>query len=302
MRRIAILALFLTACGSARAHEPCKPALVAAFDTETSPEGMVLVQGAVEGHRGAFLLDTGGMGAWLGVSTAATLKHMPEKAPVGGELIGGTLLDHGITADDFAMGPLRLGRQWFLVAPDTMLAGDGVGGLQPHMLGAYNVEIDFLKGKFNLFRPGSCAGHAVYWTGDAHAGVPMRVDPLGHITVKAMLDGKAVDALIDTGSQNSAASLDMARRVFGLDAQAPGMQDLGMTAINGTVPARKYRYPFKALTFGGIAVANPDIEIDDTGNDAADSPLILGIGALRQLHMFIAYDEGLLYLTPAEAH
>jgi hypothetical protein len=30
-------------------------------------------------------------------------------------------------------------------------------------------------------------------------------------------------------------------------------------------------------------------------------PLTIGIGALRQLHLFIAYDEKVLYLTAAEA-
>jgi predicted aspartyl protease len=302
-----VCAFWLASVAAAAAAEApqqpkiCNMGELASLDTTTSPEGMLTVRAAVDGHEGAFLLDTGGMGTWLAMSTAAGLKHLPEKAQYSGQLIGGTTLDYGVHADSFAIGPQTYLKRWFLIVPDKMLPGDAVGGLQPRALGGYDTEIDFLKGKLNLFEPAQCPGHVVYWTREAYAAVPMSVDEQGHITVKAVLDGKPIDALIDTGSQASAMSVKVAHNRLSLDETAPGMAASGMIAINGVVAAKKYRYPFKTLTFEGIAIANPRIEIDDTGNDSKDTPLILGIGVLRQLHMFIAYDEGLLYLTAAEA-
>ncbi len=68
------------------------------------------------------------------------------------------------------------------------------------------------------------------------------------------------------------------------------------------VSASTYRYPFATLTFEGIEVRNPNILILDTGSDSRDAELIVGIGVLRQLHLYIAYGEKTLYLTGAEAN
>jgi hypothetical protein len=216
--------------------------------------------------------------------------------------VGGTKLEYGIVANRFEVGAMSSVNRWFLVAPDRLLPSDAIGNVQPHAVWPYDVEIDFLKGKLNLFLTNQCPGHVVYWTKEAYATVPMQVDGSGHITVQAMLDGKPIDALIDTGSQNSFISLKAASHILDIDEATAGVKSLGHVIINNDVDAKRYRYPFKALTFQGIAIANPKIEINDTGHDSRQDPLVLGIGVLRQFHLFIAYDENKLYLTPAEAH
>ena len=59
------------------------------------------------------------------------------------------------------------------------------------------------------------------------------------------------------------------------------------------------------MSFGGVEVSNPDITLipdrkAQLGPQAPD--LILGIGILRQLHLYIAYREKKLYLTAASVH
>ena len=97
-------------------------------------------------------------------------------------------------------------------------------------------------------------------------------------------------------------SLAMAKAIFGIDEKNPTLKYLGPTSINYVVPAKTYRHPFQTINFEGISIRNPDILIVDTGPDPHEPPFILGIGALRQLHLFIAYDEKMLYLTAAEAY
>ena len=60
-----------------------------------------------------------------------------------------------------------------------------------------------------------------------------------------------------------------------------------------------YNYPFQSLSFGAVQVSHPQIQIveDRVWYDKTD--LLLGIGILRQLHLYIAYKEGKMYLTPA---
>jgi hypothetical protein len=75
-------------------------------------------------------------------------------------------------------------------------------------------------------------------------------------------------------------------------------------------------YPFKTLAFGGVAVANPNIEIqpdrlanlhepgelhERTGGMQAP-PIIIGASILRKMHLYIAYGEHVIYATGADAH
>jgi predicted aspartyl protease len=289
-----------SAAQAADAPPVCPLGQIASLDTLTTPEGMIAVRGRVNGREGPFLVDTGGIGGLLGFSPAFALKLDPRRAAVGGLLIGGATLEYGAAVKRFDAGPVARDDLFFLIAPDRMLEPDTIGAIQPHLWRDLDVEIDFVKGKLNLFAQNQCPGHVVYWTHDAAAAVPMSVDPAGHITVKALLDGKPIDAIVDTGAQSSAMSLATAEALFGIDAKDPALKPLGTFSINNLVTARAYRYPFKSLTFEGIAVDNPDIVISDTG-ESGQPPLVVGIGALRQLHLFIAYDENILYLTAAEA-
>ena len=280
----------------------CSLPLLASIDFSPTPEGMIALPGAVDGHGGGFLLDTGGLAGVLGWGTAKQLANPIERSNVSGIFTGGTRLDFGVFADRFELGPLAFPKVWFLVAPDRMMDANLIGEVQPHAISKVNFEIDFLKGKVNLFGASSCPGHDVYWTHEAYAQVPMSVDAAGHISVEAMLDGKPMSVLIDTGAQTSTMSLKAARHVFGIDTDNPGLKAIGTANVNNMLSAATYRWPFASLTFEGIEIRKPDIVILDTGKDSRDAEMIVGIGALRQLHLYIAYDEKTLYLTAAEAH
>lgn len=277
----------------------CSLPEIASLDFATTPEGMISIPGAVDGHGGGFLFDTGGLSGVLGWATARQLANPIKYSDVAGVFVGGTRLELGVFADRFDLGSLSFPKVWFLVAPDRMMDSNMIGELQPHAVVNTNFEIDFLKGKVNLFRPSPCPGHDVYWTREPFAQVPMLVDGSGHITVHATLDGKPVNVLIDTGAQNSTMSLNAVKHVFGIDAAGPAMKALGHTRVNNMVRAATYRYPFSSLTFEGVEIRNPNIVILDT--EGRGDELIVGIGVLRQLHLFIAYDEKSLYLTAAEA-
>lgn len=307
MRHRLALALLLLAGGARAADAPppsvaCSLPELASIDFTTLPEGMISLPGAIDGHRGNFLVDTGGLAGVVGWGTAKQLSNPIQRSNVSGIFPGGTHLDFGVFADQFDLGPLGFHHIWFLVAPDRMMDANLIGELQPHAISDTNFEIDFLKGKFNLFGPSPCPGHDVYWTRDAAARVPMTVDREGHISVEAMLDGKPVRATIDTGAQNSFLSLKAAQHVFGIDVGNPGLKATGSASVNNMLKASTYHWPFASLTFEGVAINNPDIVVLDTGNDTRDAEMVLGIGVLRQLHLYIAYDEKTLYLSAAEAH
>ncbi len=311
MRRVqAALCLSALFCGAARAEpqaapEPgkaCELPMLASLDFRTTPQGMISLPGAIDGHKGGILVDTGGTSAILGFAIAKQLANPIKPSGVGVAYLGGVDLHYGVRVDRFELGTFPFEKVWFMVAPDRMMDGDLIGEIQPHALSGVNFEIDFVKGKFNLFGPGTCPGRIVYWTHEPYARVPMDVDPSGHIVVEAMLDGKPVKAYIDTGAQGSQMSLKTATHIFGIDEKNPAVKRLNDADVNGMVKAAIYRYPFTSLTFEGIEIKTPSIAIMDAGRTDTRGPeLVLGMGALRQLHLFIAYDEKMLYLTAAEA-
>lgn len=281
----------------------CQMTQVASLDAKTGPGGMLYLEGDVDGHRGDFMLDTGGLGLIVNYSTARHLGNGPRLGRGGGvEMIGGVELNLVVPAQMVQFGNVASPKPWFAVAPDNLVGISGeIGFFQPHALWPdFDVEIDFAKSKVNLFLTNQCPGHVVYWTHQPYAEVPMSVDTFGHITVQAVLDGKPIEARLDTGSQISIATLASLTHALGIDSGTPDLVANGTDVLNGVVKAKKYRYPFKTLTFEGISINNPDIEIVDTGHDSRSDHLLVGIGVLRQLHLFIAYDENKLYLTGAE--
>jgi hypothetical protein len=79
-----------------------------------------------------------------------------------------------------------------------------------------------------------------------------------------------------------------------------------------------YAYPFKSLTLGDIAIANPKIEIIPDGKDTECDPdtrpsnkalihcsgvvdVRLRSSELDALRLYIAFAEKMLYVTPADA-
>ena len=309
MRELSSIAAISVLCITpAIAQEPpasppkvCQLGRVASIDLKTGAEGMVFLDGTVDGQRGDFLVDTGGAGLLLSYEAAYRLGATPMRSFMSGAFIGGTTLDYGVAAKRLQIGNMTTTAPWFLLAPSHMFPSDAMGNVQPHALWPpYDIEIDFRAGKLNLFQTNQCRGHVVYWTHKPYAAVPMTINPDGHIAVQTILDGKPVSALLDTGSQNSLISLRAASHILDIDETTKDVTSLGAVMINGEVKAQRYRFPFKTLTFEGISISNPKIDIADTGNDSRKDPLLLGIGVLRQLHLFIAYDESMLYLTGAE--
>jgi hypothetical protein len=99
-------------------------------------------------------------------------------------------------------------------------------------------------------------------------------------------------------------SLEWAESLFDLKEDSPGMKRLGAEGSQNP----SYRYPFKMLALDGVTISNPDIvlvpdKVSGRHHCRFCGPdLILGMGVLRQLHLYIAYKEKRLYVTAATAH
>jgi predicted aspartyl protease len=307
---LAILALSRTVLADAppaaapppTAAPACNLVRITTLDMTTFPGGSIAVPAMVDDRPIMLEIDTGDIHTIISNTVADDLHLSRDISASTYEMVGGVQIYQIAYSHSFQLGTLKTGRVGLLVAPSDALEMDSDGLLGPDVMSNYDVEIDYAHAKFSLFSQDHCPGEVVYWTKDAYAQIPMHVDASWHITMNVTLDGKTLNAAIDTGAERSTMSLDVAKELFGIDDKNPAMTKRDNVSVNGTAPTTIYRYPFGSLMLEGIAVRHPDIDIMPGAALGKGYPqLIVGASILRQLHLYIAYKEQVLYATPAEA-
>ena len=294
---------------TAQAPERCPLYEFASVDTITLPNGKFEIPVSFNGKIMPLLLDTGAIQTVITSEAAAELGVTRQMSRQRGVLINNVVISQKARIDDIQIGGLHAQYGWdVMIMPDNVLAKTEFGLMGPDFFATDDVEIDYFRGKFNVFRHNKCDGNVVYWTRDPYAAVPIiTADGSHHIEVQAALDGKPLKATFDTGAETSIMSLDVARQLFGLAPTDPRIQQLGTERINHGAPTAMYKFPFGALTFNGVQVTNPQIILIPAdhflrSNRGGDINLILGASVLRQLHLYIDYPGKMVYLTSAEAH
>jgi predicted aspartyl protease len=236
--------------------------------------------------------------------------------------------------ESFAIGGIKTDRIEFMVAPDSGNAGEVAGALAGDLLSRFDMELDFAASKLNFFSQKHCPGKVIYWRHDGVAQVPFTlqrptgnnsrtgftsyVDRGAHIWVPVLLDGKPFQAMIDTGSSRSTISANTAKFILGVTQESPGSVPLG--SVDGDPHHTAYTHSFSTLTFDGVTVSNPHFVVtpdligdkDPNNTSRTDTrtrriddyisiDLTVGMEVLRKLHLYAAFGEHNLYITPASA-
>jgi len=279
----------------AEAPQECKLRAVMAAEMQTIPDGRVAIPVQFEGHDYRLMVDTGG---YINTVSPQLVKqegyHPRQSQGLVLRGMGISKLDSYVTVKDFAIGPSHGKNFEFFV--DDLIMNFVDGTLAPQVLAVYDVDLDFGHGKFNLISPDHCPGAGVYWA-DAAATVPIEIKDRTHIRIPVTIDGKEIMATVDTGASTSFITMRAARRFLGIDEKDPALKLRGNIPVNG-LAGPVYNYPFKGLSFGGVQVNNPRIQMV-ADKVWTEDDLLLGIGILRQLHIYIAYKEKKMYITPA---
>lgn len=280
----------------------CRLLRVASVDMSISIASHITVPLSVGGQDLTVAIDTGGISTMVNQSVVDQLGLHPERLPVNLRItmFGGRRIDHMVTAHDIVFGGLRAREMPFLVMPDGALTGDIQGLLAPDIMRAYDDDFDFANMKFSLFQPSHCDGSLVFWTKDDSSEIPFKVDQVGHIGFPVTLDGQEINVHLDTGAAMSVIDLETAEHLFGFDENDPRLVKLGRTRTG-----YDYKFPFKTLSFGGVTVLNPNIVLvsnDDSHLRLGSERGLIGIGILRQLHMYVSYRQRKLFVTAASAH
>jgi predicted aspartyl protease len=266
----------------------------------TEHDGALMVPVTLNNTPLNFVVDTGGGDTAVSIPVANVLGLKTSKfLTAQASDVGGMHNIHYVFVNMLQMGRERA-RNILMMAASLPPGEDGI--LAPDLLSKFDVELDFGAMSMNVFRNHYCFDYAVYWT-NGHIKLPFELTRGGHMRVEVKLEGKNVDAILDTGASVSALSFEEAARLFGLDEKSPGVQPQGAAIgpAGGAVPV--YSYPFKSLSMGGVIVSNPHIMLTGGKNflDGDDASLLLGMDVLRHLHLYIAYEDERLFITDAAA-
>ncbi len=291
----------------------CRLKLLTSLEMSYDAAGRPLVPVTLEGQDAKLLIDTGGAFGDLTWQAVDQLKlHRDHIQALQIFLLNGERALYMAHAHDLHLGRLVAKEYPFIVLPADWDHPGAIGSLAPDILSTYDLEFDFGANKLNFISPEHCKGQVMYWTQQLYVALPLHIDRGHKASVDVTLDGKDMEAEIDTGASGSVLRLDEADAVLRRPMRSSELVRTGTGKDNGL---DYYRYPFKLLTIGGIAVQNPDLviatdklgevrqpeEIDRNGEDALHAPpMILGMNVLRKLHLYIAYKEEMLYATGAD--
>ncbi len=303
-RTIAVAALAVLTLSPLRAGD-CGPLVrIVSLDMLPSSSTRVMVPTSIGDKPLRMVLDTGGYLTALTEEKAQELGLSIDVRPASRiVLLGGHVLRRFVTVSDFRLGRLKAGRLDYPLLPLGFMEPGADGILGADFLANFDLDFDFAGGKVNLFSQEHCDGKVGYWTDDPPIGIPIvREEDRAHISTHVTVEGKDAKALIDTGSPRSLMSLELAESILDVRDDDPRFVYLA-TGPNKTTGAR--RFPIKIMSFGGVEVKNPDIVLtpESQMRMGPRSPrMILGLSILRQLHLYIAYHEKMLYVTAASVH
>ena len=304
-------------CGSASAADCSTLQQLASIPLTRVPGAdVLLVPVSINDQPRQLLLDTGGVFTQLTEAAAKDLSLPVMSSGVQLFDVNGNETHSRTRVRQFRMGNLNARNIEFALTPGTF--GDNIAGLVSlDLFTAYDMDIDFAAAKLGYFSQNHCPGKVVYWDEDALTIIPMTLHER-HITVPVIVDGQAMNAIIDTGANDTIMTFDTASHFFGLSPGSPGLTPSGN--VNGDPNRKSYIRAFEKLSFGDVTVTHPKITLianvmgknadhtfdPDTLNRASDKihlpEIIIGMNILKHLHLYFAFKEKNLYITPAAAH
>jgi hypothetical protein len=206
----------------------------------------------------------------------------------------------------FTLGSMRTEHLQFVV---TDLPEPGSGGiLSPDFFRHYDIDLNFQAHRFNMFASDHCKGEVLYWRAPGVAKLPFRYKD-GRIIVRVRVDAREMDAVINTGSPRSEMQFDDADSLFYRGPLSGGVirEDDGQYGSN-----------FSNLSFGDVMIYRPHLVLThsvqvrgansgpqiqtgtllrNVGSASLQPELMIGTDLLKLLHLYIAFDERMIYIT-----
>jgi predicted aspartyl protease len=280
-----LFAFLLVSC-SQEGTGPCRLQLVADLPV-TLDHNRVDVTGQVKGTDTPFIIDTGAERTLLTNSTATFMllarSQLSSTRLVG---VGGAITNADVYAD-VQLGKAEFGQR--LAVADIPGTGGLIGG---DMLSAYDVEFDLPDHRIRLWRAAGCSAADLPWHGP-RATIPIQVTGGERLRVPVTINGKPVDALLDSGAAISLLQADTAQGLGVTQAALAADPSVLVHGVDGgTIRLRVHH--FDALAVGDTKVDALKIGIDN--NALQGTQMLLGVDYLLGRKVWVSYRTGKMFV------
>lgn len=261
----------------------------------SGPGLAITTEGTINGMPAELLVDTGAYATTLtrtgterrGIRLYATGRHASG--------FGGTSPIYASIVNEFIVGPVRAGRSNMPVVGSFGDTPSYDGILGAPFLFQTDVEISLATKQLTFFVPDKCGGTWLgYWGQDVQE-VPLRRHNEHHMNPKffVRVNGKELEAMIDTGASISVITADAARRA-GISLDGPNARRNGEIAGVGNYTASLWQVTTE-FQIGEETVKNAEMGVEDSGLNMAD--VVLGADFLRAHRVLFALSQNKLYFS-----
>jgi hypothetical protein len=302
--------------------EDCSLKRVALLDV-TGDSGAMTIPMTIAGKEALMVVNTASSQSWLSQTFASSVPGSRGRTTSNYGFYfkteAGDVLSEVIKVKSIKIGELESNNAvHFMIDPDTS-SGDPSevtidGVLGNNILMSFDLELDPAGKKVGFYLHHECAEKApVHWARE-WAEIPIKknescnnkdrrecyVSPttaFEHIIVDVTIDGKTVPAFLDTSSEVSVLDTATATQILGRkpsEGETANEQSIGVSGES----VKTIRAGFKNLSFSGITVHNPQLDIADIYNPRAK--MVIGMDKLRSLHLYFAFKQRKIYATPAQ--
>jgi len=314
-----LLMACIAAGGVAKATEttPCNLTRLAEIPARID-SGNLLIDVQIGGHPARMKIGTRQRFSFISPQLVEAMKL--RRHDVTGDRIAddaGAKVSSWVDVPDLAIGEVKGTSARFMVQGENArdrLPWDGVIGAD--ILAHYDVELDPAHGKVNLFLPNQCNGRAAYWTQNFET---LKFDlRRSMIEFDVPLEGQTIKADLDTADADTTLDEPTAHQRFKVDPQESPTSSEGKTTTDTGIAVAFHRHRFANLEIGGVGFHNTEIGIVSVKSEVRfnhyaendfqamihkldPAPLWIGMHHLARLRLMIAYGEGLLYVSAADA-
>ena len=262
----------------------------------TGPSLMITTGGSINGTPAELLVDTGAYRTFF-TRTGTERRNMSlrntGKVAYG---IGGSTPIYETRITDFSAGPARLTKGYIPVLGDFGFTPsfDGILG-SPFLLQA-DLEISLAAKEMTVFYPENCAGAWLGYWSDKVIDIPFKShhEPGLNPHFAVFVNGRELEAMIDTGAATSSILRDAARDA-GVDVGVPGSTRTHDSVGAGERKAATWLVSLKTFKMGDESIENAEFSVIDTRNHGVD--VILGADFLRAHRVLFAMSQQKLYFS-----